>query len=137
MFFYSGQNPGGLYGAASINFYSSKYILSFTNKLMTFNQNGAVKANLTGGNSGTLFTLGSEQTGAQSGLIFSNAASITSAGNLIRAASSYNEKQWLDNSANLTGGLIFRDANGVVILHVAPSGTVRTRGGILPNMVTQ
>lgn len=137
MFFFSGQSNWDIQQGQSMYFTGSKFRLNQANNVMTFSQNGAAKANLTGGNSGTLFTLGSEQTGVPSGLIFSNAASITSAGNLIRAASSYNGKNWLDNSGNLTGGLIFRDANGVVILHVAPGGTVSTRGGVLPNMVTQ
>jgi hypothetical protein len=104
--------------------------------LLSLKENGVLKADVTNGKSGSLFVLGAEQSGALSGLKFSNAASITSGGNVVRASSLYNKKTWLDNAANLSGGLIFRDPDGRPIVHISTGGTISVRGGILPNMVT-
>jgi hypothetical protein len=133
MFFGSGQSNNPAIQSFSFS-NASTYEINYS--LLSLKENGVLKADVTNGKSGSLFVLGAEQTGSLSGLKFSNAASITSGGNVVRASSLYNKKTWLDNAANLSGGLIFRDPDGRPIVHISTGGTISVRGGILPNMVT-
>lgn len=77
-------------------------------------------------NSGGLRLQGIEKSGPLSGLQFSNAASVSADGDLIRDVSYYNQGSWLDNPSNLTGGLVFR-RNGTAHVHVSTGGAVRVR----------
>lgn len=42
---------------------------------------------------------------------------------------------WLDNSANLEGGLVFRNGNGTPVVHVSSDGVVRSRGRFVTDMI--
>ena len=36
-------------------------------------------------------------------------------------------QRWLDNAANLTGGLVFEDPSGRPAMHISTSGAIRVR----------
>jgi hypothetical protein len=98
--------------------------------MLQFKNSGITKANTLGWN---LCLAGIDHTGALSGLKFSNAASITSAGDLIRSSARFNLKSWLTNNSNLLGGLVFRNPSGVPIFHISTGGVVTVGGGVLGN----
>jgi hypothetical protein len=76
---------------------------------------------------GNLQLRGQTTTGTLSGLIFGNAASMKTNGDLVCASLLVNQAAWLDLPGNLTGGLILRGPDGKVTMHIATNGTVRVR----------
>ena len=84
--------------------------------------------------SGVLQIKGIEETGALTGLRFSNAASISDNGNFIRSATEVSQGAWLNTPGNLTGGLVFKN-NGITQAHFSPDGVVRLRGSVIYDII--
>jgi hypothetical protein len=71
---------------------------------------------------------GQSRSGTRSGFKFGNAACVDDSGNFISNTVLTQDSTWLNNSANLTGGLILVNPQGVVYAHMNTIGTVRIRG---------
>jgi Zn-dependent metalloprotease len=75
---------------------------------------------------------GTVKTGTLSGLKFSNAASISTTGDVIGSQTLICSNAWLDNTSNLTGGLVLKDAAGKAQMCISSGGIIRTRGAVSP-----
>ena len=70
---------------------------------------------------------GSQKTGSLSGLQFGSAVSIDNNGNLFCNSITPYQAAWLDNSSNLTGGLVLGRPDGTVYAHLASSGDIKIK----------
>jgi hypothetical protein len=86
------------------------------------------------GPAGDIWLTGVEKTGAATGLRFGSAVGLSSAGDLVRAASYSNQAAWLDNNTNLSGGLVFKE-NGTAMVHMSTGGVVRVRQAVASGFV--
>lgn len=75
---------------------------------------------------------GTVKTGTLSGLKFNNAASISTTGDVIGSQTLICSNAWLDNTSNLTGGLVLKDAAGKAQMCISSNGIIRTRGAVSP-----
>jgi hypothetical protein len=86
---------------------------------------------------GYLQLQGQTNGGAPAGLEFVGASatvSLDTSGRLQCSSLLQNQGSWLDNVNNLSGGLAWRNPNGVVAAHISSNGTVRLRRALLAGM---
>jgi bacillolysin len=98
-------------------------------RAINFNYNGALLMASTVAN-GKFRVAGTAGSGTVAGLKFGTNSSLTTGGNLIGSQILINSGRWLDQTANLTGGLVFRDAEGKSQMHVSTGGIVRIRDNL-------
>jgi hypothetical protein len=99
--------------ARAINFIHNNYLLMSSSVT-----NGKFRVAGTAGN------------GTVEGMRFGDHSSLTANGDLIGSQILINSGRWLDQTANLTGGLVFRDAQGNPQIHVSTGGIVRMRDNL-------
>jgi hypothetical protein len=78
-----------------------------------------------------------KRSGSPAGLRFvgaSTTVSLDTSGYLQCDSVLQNQGTWLGNAGNLSGGLVWRNPNGVVAAHIASDGKVRVRKSLLSGM---
>jgi hypothetical protein len=79
----------------------------------------------------------SNTSGTMTGLVFkesgNDCAALDSLGRFSCNNIDDRQRDWLDNSGNLTGGLVFRGTDGTVKMHMSNQPRVRIRGLLRPS----